>query len=153
MNGRLIWTKINPDAYQGFLAAVRSTTSLDRRLKNLLDVRVSQINGCAFCLEMHTREAREAGETQSRLDCLSGWRDMPAFTAKERAALAWAEALTRISESHAPDELYDELRQHFSEREIVDLTVSVTVINSWNRLQIAMRIPPRERKEQPGAPG
>jgi AhpD family alkylhydroperoxidase len=147
MNVRLDWTRINPDAYKGFLAAAKSTTSLDRRLKNLIEVRVSQMNGCAFCLDMHCRDAREAGERQERLDCLAGWRDAPFFSDRERAALDWAEALTRIAESHAPDEVFDRLKPHFSEREIVDLTVAITVINSWNRTQISMRIPPRERRE------
>lgn len=142
MSQRLNWTKINPEAYGAIRTASKSTGAVDRRLKNLIDVRVSQINGCAFCLEMHAREARELGETQERLDCLAGWRDHPGFTDKERAALEWAEALTRIAETHAPDDLFEELGKHFSEEEIVDLTVSIAVINAWNRMQVSMRRPP-----------
>jgi len=144
MEQRLDWMRINPEAYRSFAAAARSTGSLDRRLKNLVDVRVSQINGCAFCLDMHAREARELGETQQRLDCLAGWRELPAFTERERAALEWAEALTRIAETHAPDDLYARLQTHFSEAEIVDLTVAIAVMNAWNRTQIAMRRAPPE---------
>ena len=142
MTERPNWTKINADAYGAIRAAARSTRALDRRLKSLIDVRVSQINGCAFCLDMHAREARELGETQERLDCLAGWRDFPGFSEKERAALAWAEAVTRVAETHAPDDLYDALQQHFGDEEIVALTVSIAVINTWNRMQIAMRRPP-----------
>lgn len=145
MKERLDWTKISPEAYRGFQAVAKSTAGLDRRLKNLIEVRVSQINGCAFCLEMHTRAAREAGETQERLDCLAGWREVPSFTDRERAALEWAEALTRIEQSHAPDEVYERLASLFDEREIVDLTVAATLINSWNRLQVSMRRPPAQR--------
>ena len=145
MNERLNWVKINPEAYQGILAASKSTGSLDPKLKHLVDVRVSQINGCAYCLDMHAREARKAGESQYRLDCLAGWRDVPSFSAKERAALTWAEALTRIVEDHAPQEHYENLRGHFTDKEIVDLTVTIAVINTWNRTQIAMQIlPPQE---------
>ncbi len=142
MEERLDWMRINPEAYKGFAAAARNTGTIDRRLKNLVDVRVSQINGCAFCLDMHAREARELGETQQRLDCLAGWRELPSFTDRERAALEWAEALTRIAETHAPDDAYARMRAHFSEREIVDLTVAIAVMNAWNRTQISMRRSP-----------
>lgn len=145
MNERPNWTTINPQAYRGFVEAAASTRTLDSRLKNLLDVRVSQMNGCAFCLDMHAAKLRELGETQQRLDCLAGWRDLPAFSAPERAALSWAEELTNISVTHAPDEAYDLLLPYYSEAQIVDLTVSITVINSWNRMQIAMRRRPPER--------
>ena len=141
MNERIDWAKVNPEAYKGILAASRATTSIDR-LKELVDVRVSQMNGCAFCLDMHSRGAREAGETNARLDTLAGWRDVPSFTDRERAALAWAEALTRIGETRAPDELYRDLQAHFSKREIVDLTLVIAIINTWNRTQIAMRRTP-----------
>lgn len=139
MSERLDWTRINPKAYEGFRNAAASAATIDPRLRELLEVRVSQMNGCAFCLDMHARQARRAGETQQRLDCLAGWREMPTFDARERAALEWAEALTRIADTHAPDEAYEALRPHFSDEEIVALTVVVTMINSWNRMQIAMR--------------
>ncbi len=145
MHERPNWTEINPEAYKGFRAAAASTGTLDKTVKHLVEVRVSEMNGCAFCLAMHTREARENGESQRRLDCLAGWRDFPSFTDKERAALEWAEALTRIAETHAPDDVYARLQACFSEREIVDLTVTITVMNAWNRMQIAMRRAPAER--------
>jgi AhpD family alkylhydroperoxidase len=142
MEDRIDWVKVNPDAYKGIIAASRSTGAIDRKLKELVDVRVSQMNGCAFCLDMHTRGAREAGETSERLDLLAAWREVPSFTPRERAALAWAEALTRIAETHAPDDLYEDLQAHFTEKEIVDLTLVIAIINTWNRTQIAMRRPP-----------
>jgi AhpD family alkylhydroperoxidase len=98
--------------------------------------RASQINGCAHCLDMHTMEARAAGETEQRLYTLSVWRETPFFTDRERAALAWTEVVTRISEAHVDDALYEEVRRNFSEKEIVDLTLAVITINGWNRLAI-----------------
>ena len=139
------WRKTNPDAYAAMQRVSASTRELDRRLKNLIEIRVSQINGCAFCLDMHINEARALGETQHRLDCLAGWRDLPDFDARERAALKWAEALTDVGRTHAPEAYYDALQAHFSEREVVDLTVTIAVINGWNRMQIAMRRLPPER--------
>ncbi len=139
------WRQANPKAYAALQQVSASTREIDKRLKNLIEIRVSQINGCAFCLDMHIREARALGESEQRLDCLAGWRDLPSFDARERAALDWAEALTDIGQSHAPEALYTALQPHFSEREIVDLTVTIAVINSWNRMQIAMRRLPPER--------
>lgn len=145
MEERIDWAKVNPQAYAGILAVSRSTVSLEPKLSHLVATRVSQINGCGYCLEMHTRDARDAGETQYRLDCLAGWRDVPAFTERERAALAWAEAITRIADTHASDVLYEALQAHFNEREIVDLTMTIVAINAWNRTQISMRRFPQER--------
>lgn len=122
-----------------------STTSLDGRLKCLVEIRASQINGCAFCLDMHIREARKLGEAQQRLDCLAGWRDSPSFSEKERAALEWTEAITRIEKHRPSDELSDRLRTLFTEREVVDLTVSAAIINAWNRLMISTRREPDVR--------
>lgn len=141
MNARPAWMKVNPEAMKGMMEVTQSTT-LDKRLAHLIEVRVSQINGCAFCLDMHAQEARRWGETQQRLDCLAGWRDYPGFTPGEKAALAWAEALTLVAQNHAPEVLYQALTAHFDERQIVDLTVVITVINAWNRLQIGMAATP-----------
>lgn len=110
---------------------------IEHSLLELVKTRASQINGCAYCLDMHTRDARAAGETEQRLYMLSAWRETPFFSPRERAALAWTEVVTRISEYAVDDELYVELRQHFSEKEAVDLTLAVITINGWNRLAIS----------------
>jgi AhpD family alkylhydroperoxidase len=102
-------------------------------------MRASQINGCAFCLDMHSKDARAAGETEQRLYLLNAWREAPFYTERERAALAWTEALTLISDNHVPDEVYNEVRQYFSEQELVDLSLAVVAINGWNRLAISFR--------------
>jgi AhpD family alkylhydroperoxidase len=121
---------------------------LDPSLIELVKMRASQINGCAFCLDMHSHDARQRGETEQRLYLLDAWREVPLYSPRERAALAWTEALTRVAETHAPDEDYAELRRHFSEREIVDLTTLVGLINLWNRLAIGFRMQPPVRKAE-----
>jgi AhpD family alkylhydroperoxidase len=112
---------------------------LDRKLMALVKTRVSQINGCAYCLHLHTEEARKLGESDMRLHLLDAWRESHLYSQRERAALAWAESLTNISTTHAPDEVYAELRRHFSERELADLSIAIAMINSWNRLAIGVR--------------
>lgn len=115
---------------------------INRSLFNLIDFRVSQINGCAFCLDMHSKDLRAEGETEQRLYVLSAWREAPSFyTDKERAALAWAEALTELKSTIVPDEIYDEARKYFSEAELIDLTIAVITINGWNRMNIAFGAP------------
>jgi AhpD family alkylhydroperoxidase len=115
------------------------TSGLDPALVHLLKIRASQINGCAYCLHMHTSDALAGGETAERIFLLDAWRESHLFSDRERAALAWAEALTRISETHAPDADYEALTAHFSEAEIANLTLAIATINSWNRLSIAFR--------------
>ncbi len=144
MFNRLENLRLNPDAYKSLAGINTYTDSIDKRLKALVEIRVSQINGCAFCLDMHAREARELGETQQRLDCLAGWHELPSFTDRERAALGWAESVTLISDTHAPDSVFRTLQEHFNEREIYDLTMIICVINSWNRLAISFRRTPPE---------
>jgi AhpD family alkylhydroperoxidase len=112
---------------------------LEASLLELVRMRASQINGCAYCLDMHSKDARAAGETEQRLYLLSAWREAPCYTARERAALAWTEALTLIAEDQVPDAVYDEARQYFSEQELVNLSVAVVAINGWNRLAISFR--------------
>ena len=107
-------------------------------------MRASQINGCAYCLDMHSKDARANGETEQRLYGLNAWRETPYYTPKERAALEWTESLTLVSQSHVPDEVYEAVKKEFSEAEIVDLTYAVVAINAWNRLAIAMRAVPGE---------
>jgi AhpD family alkylhydroperoxidase len=113
----------------------------DPKLKALVELRVSQINGCAFCLNQHTQEARALGESQQRLDCLSAWRETTFFTEREEAAFEWAETLTLIAEKQAPQEIYDAATKHFSEKELVDLTLVVVNMNAWNRLAIGFHKP------------
>ena len=115
---------------------------LDHKLLHLMKMRASQINGCAYCLDMHSKDARALGETEQRLYELDAWRETPFYTDRERAALAWTESLTLVSETHVPDGVYEEVRKQFNEKEVVDLTYAVAAINSWNRLAIALRAVP-----------
>ena len=116
-----------------------ANSGLEESLYHLVKTRASQINGCAFCVHMHTRDARAHGETEERLYLLNAWRESPLYTARERAALAWTEALTLIADTHAPDDVFDGLKPHFTEAEIVNLTLLIGMINLWNRLAISMR--------------
>ena len=119
-----------------------ATSTIERSLRELVKLRASQINGCAFCIDMHTKDARANGETEQRLYGLTAWRETPFYSERERAALAWTEALTLISTNDVPDEVYEATREWFDEREIVDLTLAIIAINSWNRLAISFRTPP-----------
>jgi AhpD family alkylhydroperoxidase len=116
-----------------------AASGLEPSLIELVKLRASQINGCAYCLHMHSKDARAHGETEERLYLLNAWRESPLYTEKERAALAWTEALTLISETHAPDDVYEELKKQFSEAEIVNITALIGVINTWNRIAIGFR--------------
>jgi AhpD family alkylhydroperoxidase len=116
-------------------------SGLEPALRELVKTRASQINGCAYCLDMHTKDARALGETEQRLYGLSAWRETPFYTDRERAALEWTEHITLISENGVPDELYNRMREHFSETELVHLTLAIVQINGWNRLAIASRVP------------
>ena len=126
----------------GALDAYVARSALEPSLIELVRTRASQINGCAYCIDMHTKDARKRGETEQRLYALAAWRETPFFTDRERAALAWTEALTLIAETHAPDDVYEEVRKQFSETEIAALTVAVIAINAWNRVAISMRTVP-----------
>src|SRR5262249_13217096 len=129
-------------AWAMFALSSEAAAKLDRRLFELVKIRASQINGCAYCLDMHTKDARQAGETEQRIYALSVWHETPFFTDRERAALEWTEAVTRVGDTHVPDELYERVSAHFDEAELVALTFGVVVINSWNRLAISMRAGP-----------
>jgi len=118
------------------LGAYLNKSSIERKLFNLIDYRVSQINGCAVCLDMHSKDLRAEGETEQRLYLLDAWRDAPMYTDRERAALSWAEAVTKCD---VPDEVYEEVKKQFSEKEIIDLTIGVIAINSWNRINIPFK--------------
>jgi AhpD family alkylhydroperoxidase len=119
-----------------------SKTSLEPALRELVKLRASQINGCAFCIDMHTKVARHHGETEQRLYGVTAWRETPFYTDRERAALAWTEAVTLISENDVSDELFEATRKHFSDEELVNLTLAVAAINTWNRLAISFRSVP-----------
>ncbi len=125
-----------------------AASGLERPLYELVKTRASQINRCAYCLDMHTKDARKAGETEQRLYALSAWRETPFFTDRERAALEWTEALTLISENDVPDSLYDEVRKNFDEKEMVALSIAIVAINGWNRLSIGFRTVPGSYKPQ-----
>lgn len=144
MQPRLNSAEVAPEGYRAMINLDRYVRSsgLEHSLLELIKIRTSQINGCAYCIDMHTKDARAAGETEQRIYALSAWRETPFFTERERAALAWAEAVTLISENDVPDELYNSVRQRFSEKEIVDLTLAVVMINGWNRIAIPFRSVP-----------
>jgi AhpD family alkylhydroperoxidase len=141
MSKRLNAAAAAPEALQALLgveAYIRGC-GLEHGLIALVKMRASQINGCAYCLDMHSREARKRGETEQRLYLLDAWREASVYSPRERAALAWTEALTRIAETHAPDDVYAELCRHFSDKEVADLTAAIGMINLWNRVSIAFR--------------
>ena len=153
MNPRLDAVKASPAAYQAMLAlemSVRKSSHLEPSLIELVKMRASQINGCAYCLDMHSKDARAAGETEQRLYALNAWEETPFFTDRERAALAWTEAVTLVTQGHVSDAVYEEARQRFSEEELVNLSLAIVTINAWNRLSIAFRAVPGEY--QPAAP-
>ena len=140
---RLNHRELAPEAFAAMLAlseAIKRST-LGKPLLALVDCRVSQLNGCAFCLDMHTRELLAAGESLQRIACLPAWRETPLYTPRERAALQWAESLTLLRESQAPQADFDALREHFSDREIAELSYAIAQINSWNRLGVGLRTP------------
>lgn len=124
------------------LEAYIKSTGLEPDLLELVKLRASQINGCAYCIDMHTKDARSRGESEQRLYGVNAWRETPFYSERERAALAWAEAVTKISEGPVPDDVYDQVTKHFTEKEWVDLTLTVIAINSWNRLAVSFRTPP-----------
>ena len=141
--GRFDYKQVAPGAVRaqrGLETYVRES-GLEHSLLALIKLRASMINGCAYCVDMHTKDARLAGETEQRLYAVSVWHETPFFTPRERAALAWTDAVTEVARTRVPDEAYEEVRQHFTEPEIVNLTMAIVAINGWNRLAIAFRQP------------
>lgn len=138
---RLPYSTLSPVAYQGLLATKKALehSSLGKPLVELVYLRVSQINGCAFCLEMHSKALRAGGMAQAKLDSLAGWRVSAQFDERERAALAWTESLVDVAHSHAPDADFDPLRDHFSDTEIADLSFAIALMSAFNRMAIGMR--------------
>jgi AhpD family alkylhydroperoxidase len=141
MNARIDLMHVNPGVVHAMLGLERQVrqAGFDHKLLNLVRMRASQINGCAYCLDMHSTDARAIGETEQRLYGLDAWREAPYYSARERAALEWTEALTLVAETHAPDEVYERVREQFPEDELVHLSLAIVAINGWNRLNIAAR--------------
>ncbi|MGZ3617210.1 MAG: carboxymuconolactone decarboxylase family protein [Ktedonobacteraceae bacterium] len=144
MEERVKYARAAPHGYRA-MAALQDYVDdcgLEPLLLELVKMRASQINGCAYCIDMHSKDARAMGESEQRLYELSAWRETPFYTERERAALLWTEELTLISQSHVADAIYNEVRQHFSEEELVNLTLAIVAINGWNRLAISFRSQP-----------
>ncbi|HTM31452.1 MAG TPA: carboxymuconolactone decarboxylase family protein [Vicinamibacterales bacterium] len=144
MEARIDLKHVNPGIMHAMLGLERQVhkAGLDSKLLDLVRMRASQINGCAYCLDMHSKDARANGESEQRLYGLEAWRETPYYSARERAALEWTEALTLVSETHVPDEVYERVRQQFSEDELAHLSLAVVAINGWNRLNVAARTVP-----------
>lgn len=141
VQARLDYGEIAPDlmkAMNGLERYVRNS-AIELPLRDMVKLRASQINGCAYCVDMHWKDARASGETEERLYSLVVWHESPLYTERERAALLWTESLTLISETHVPDEVFEEVRKHFTEKELVDLTATIALINAWNRFGISFR--------------
>ena len=144
MKARIDLMHINPGIMQAMLGLERQVrrAGFERQLLDLVRMRASQLNGCAYCLDMHSKDARAKGETEQRLYGLNAWREAPYYSARERAALEWTEALTLVADTHVPDEVYDRVREQFSEDELVHLSLAIVSINGWNRLNVAARTVP-----------
>jgi AhpD family alkylhydroperoxidase len=144
MKARIDLMHIDPGIMHAMLGLERQVrrAGFDQRLVDLVRMRASQLNGCAYCLDMHSKDARANGETEQRLYGLDAWRETPYYSARERAALEWTEALTLVSETHVPDDVYDRVREQFSEDEVAHLSLAIVAINGWNRLNVAARTVP-----------
>ncbi len=158
MQSRWDLQKVSAAGFQamaGLESYIRKSSHLEQSLLELVRMRASQINGCAFCLDMHSKDARAEGESEQRLYALNAWEEAPFYTDRERAALAWTEAVTLIHEGHASDPVYEEARRHFTEEDLSNLTLAIIAINGWNRLAIASRVvageyqPPKKTEASP----
>ena len=141
MQPRLNAAALAPQGFKAMLGleGYLRTCGLDHRLLHLIKLRASQINGCAYCIDMHSKDARAAGETEQRLYLLDAWREAPFYTDRERAAFAWTEAVTKVTEGHVPDAVFKEVREQFNDKELADLTMAIAAINAWNRMAISFR--------------
>ena len=151
MQPRIDFRQTAPGAMQTMLAlqSYVNNSGLPKSLLELVKIRASQINACAYCLDMHTKDARANGESEQRIYALNAWRETPFFNDRERAALAWTESLTLLTEGHVSDGVFEEVRRHFSDEEVVNLSMAVVAINSWNRLLTAFRAVPGEYQPAP----
>jgi AhpD family alkylhydroperoxidase len=142
MRTRIDFTRVSPQSLKPLFAlgAQIEASGLEHSLLELVKMRASQINGCAYCIDMHTKDARAAGETEQRLYLLDAWREAPLYTERERAALAWTEAVTLVADGHVPDDAYEEASNNFTEDELVSLTLAIIAVNGWNRMNIAFRM-------------
>ncbi|MBS0452964.1 MAG: carboxymuconolactone decarboxylase family protein [Proteobacteria bacterium] len=148
---RLPWHQLAPQAYKamGGVAAALADSTLGTRLIDLVQLRVSQINGCAYCVDKHARDLLKVGEDLQRINSLVTWHEVSLFDARERAALQWAESLTQVAHTHAPDAAFEPLRAHFDDREIAELTLVVAMMNAWNRMGVGIRMPVLPKALQP----
>ncbi len=146
MQQRMQLKETSPGAYEAMLGLERylTTTGLDNKLRELVKIRASQINGCAFCIDLHTKDARTMGESEQRIYALNAWQETPFFTPEERAALALTEAITLVAETGVPDEVYEEARRLFGEERLAELIMAVVAINAWNRIAISTRTVPKK---------
>lgn len=159
MQARMDYRNVAPEAVTAMLGVEQYVRQcgLERPLIELVKLRASQINGCAYCVDMHTKDARAVGENEQRLYAVAVWHEAPFFSERERAALAWTEAVTEISKGHVPDDVYNDVKKHFTEKELVDLTIVIIAINGWNRLAVSFRAqagayqpPPKQASGSPG---
>ncbi|WP_018758788.1 carboxymuconolactone decarboxylase family protein [Paenibacillus terrigena] len=144
MEQRMQMNAVNPQGYQAMLGLEQylHASTIDKKLLELIKIRASQINGCAFCLEMHTKDARKIGETEQRIYLLSAWREAPYYTPQERSVLALTEAITVITDNHVPDDVYQEAAEHYSQKELADIIMAIITINAWNRIAISTLMMP-----------
>jgi AhpD family alkylhydroperoxidase len=152
MQPRLNYGAVAPGLVQAMmgLETYLHECGLEPALLELVKLRASQINGCAYCIDMHTKDARARGESEQRLYLLDAWRESPCYTERERAAMEWTEAVTLVAQGHVPDEVYERVRKHFDESELANLTLAVVAINGWNRLCISFRVPVGDYKAAAG---
>ncbi|MBV8626800.1 MAG: carboxymuconolactone decarboxylase family protein [Paraburkholderia sp.] len=141
MQSRLDFYKASPEATKAMMALEEraSGSGIEKPLAELVRLRASQLNGCAYCVDMHTTDARKGGETERRLAAVTVWRETPFFTERERAALEWTEAVTLVAQTHVPDHVWEAVKPHFTDREIADLTLLIVAINGWNRIAVSFR--------------
>jgi AhpD family alkylhydroperoxidase len=149
MSLRLPYWTLAPEAVKRMRAinSYLAESAIEPSLRHLIWLRVSQINGCAYCVDLHTHEALRYGESLQRLNCLVTWAETPLFSERERSALAWAEALTKVVETHAPDDVYEAVSAHFQDKELIDLTLMIASMNAWNRMAIGFRRQPFRRQQ------
>ncbi|UQZ83526.1 Carboxymuconolactone decarboxylase family protein [Paenibacillus konkukensis] len=145
MKTRFNMYQVNPEAYQAMLGLEKYTagTTIDKKLKELIKIRASQLNSCAFCIDMHTRDAREMGETEQRIYALNAWRETPYFSDEERAVLALTESITLVAETHVPDEVFEEMQRFFTDKQISEIIMQIVTINAWNRIGVSTRLMPK----------
>jgi AhpD family alkylhydroperoxidase len=148
MKTRFLMNKVNPAAYEAMLGLEKYVegTGIPKPLRELIKIRASQINSCAFCIDMHTKEARSLGETEQRIYGLNAWRETPFYTPEERAVLALTEAVTLLADTHVPDDVYEEVRAFFDELQTAEIIMQIVVINAWNRIGVSTRLMPKQDK-------